>query len=297
MIQVRDLWKKFGRHEALRGLSLNVSEGSAYALIGANGAGKTTTIRTLVNIEEPTSGSVTIMGVDSRRISPRELSYIGYVSESQELPARLTVQDYLAYLRPFYPTWDRDLESALRAQLRVPRNWRIGHLSHGMRIKMLLLCALPYRPKLLILDEPFSGLDPLVREELMQSLLSQAGETTILISTHELGEIEGMATHVAFIDQGRLLFEQSTSDLMERFREVRITFESEVRPPETPADWLDVRSAGSSMTFVDSQFSDSTFGERVGALLTGVRRVETEPMSLRSIFIALARSARESRSE
>jgi len=162
---------------------------------------------------------------------------------------------------------------------------------------MLLLCALPYRPKLLILDEPFSGLDPLVREELMQSLLSQAGETTILISTHELGEIEGMATHVAFIDQGRLLFEQSTSDLMERFREVRITFESEVRPPETPADWLDVRSAGSSMTFVDSQFSDSTFGERVGALLTGVRRVETEPMSLRSIFIALARSARESRSE
>ncbi len=296
MIEVCDLRKKFGRREVLRGLNLNVPEGSAYALIGANGAGKTTTIRTLVNIEEPTSGSVSIMGVDSRRISPREFCQIGYVSENQELPARLTVQDYLAYLRPFYPTWDRDLESALRAQLRVPRNWRIGHLSHGMRIKMLLLCALPYRPKLLILDEPFSGLDPLVREEFMESLLGQAGETTILISTHELGEIEAMATHVAFIDQGRLLFEQPTSELMERFREVRITLDGEVRPPETPADWMDVRSAGAAMTFIDSQFSERTLNERVGTLLTGVRRVEAEPMSLRSIFIALARSARETRS-
>ena len=297
MIHVRDLWKKFGRHEALRGLNLTVPEGSAYALIGANGAGKTTTIRTLVNIEEPTSGSVTIMGIDSRRISPRELSQIGYVSENQELPARLTVADYLDYLRPFYPTWDRDLETAMRAQLRLPSDRRMGDLSHGMRMKMLLACALPFRPKLLILDEPFSGLDPLMREELMETLLGQAGETTILISTHELGEIEAMATHVAFIDEGRVLFEQSMSDLTERFREVRITLDSEARPPETPAGWLDVRTAGAAMTFVDSQFSDSKFNERVGTLLTGVRRVETEPMSLRSIFIALARSARESRPE
>jgi len=295
MIQVRDLWKKFGRHEALRGLSLTVPEGSAYALIGANGAGKTTTIRTLVNIEEPTSGSVTIMGVDSRRISPRELSQIGYVSESQELPVQLTVADYLDYLRPFYPTWDRDLEASIREQLRLPSDRRIGDLSHGMRAKMLLACALPFRPKLLILDEPFSGLDPLVREEFMESLLGQAGETTILISTHELGEIEAMATHVAFIEEGRLLFEQSIGDLMERFREVRITLQSEARQPQTPADWLDVRTAGAAMTFVESQFSDAKFNERVGTLLTGVRRVETESMSLRSIFIALSRSARESR--
>lgn len=295
MIHVRNLWKKFGRHEALRGLSLTVPEGSAYALIGANGAGKTTTIRTVVNIEEPSSGSVTIMGVDSRRISPRELRQIGYVSESQELPARLTVAEYLDYLRPFYPAWDRDLESAMRTQLRLPSDRRMGDLSHGMRMKMLLACALPFRPKLLILDEPFSGLDPLVREEFMESLLGQAGETTILISTHELGEIEAMATHVAFIDEGRLLFEQSMSDLTERFREVRVTLEREAQPQVTPADWLDVRTAGAAMTFVDSQFCDAEFNERVGTVLAGIRRIEAEPMSLRSIFTALARSARESR--
>ena len=100
MIQVNDLWKKFGRFEALRGLSFSVPEGSAFALIGANGAGKTTTIKVLMNILEPTRGSATVLGVDSRKISPKELSQIGYVSENQDMPGGLTVAEYLAYLRP-----------------------------------------------------------------------------------------------------------------------------------------------------------------------------------------------------
>src|SRR5580704_4488565 len=116
MIQARNLWKKFGRHDALRGLSFTVPQGSAYALIGANGAGKTTTIKVLMNIIEPTRGNATILGVDSRRISPDELSRIGYVSENQDMPEKLTVAEYLAYLRPFYPKWDRDLEASILRQ-------------------------------------------------------------------------------------------------------------------------------------------------------------------------------------
>src|ERR1700691_4162237 len=108
MIHIENLWKRFGRFVALKGLGFEVPEGSAFALIGANGAGKTTTIKVLMNILEPTRGSATILGVDSRRISPRELSRIGYVSENQDLPEALTVGDYLDYLRPFYPQWDRD---------------------------------------------------------------------------------------------------------------------------------------------------------------------------------------------
>jgi ABC-2 type transport system ATP-binding protein len=298
MIHAENVWKKFGRHVALRGLTLTVPEGSAYALIGANGAGKTTTIRTMINSIEPTSGSVTIMGVDSRRLSPRELNRIGYVSENQTLPPQLKVADYFDYLRPFYPAWDRDLEAAFRAQLRLPSDRRIGDLSHGMRMKLALACALPYRPKLLILDEPFSGLDPLVRDEFMEGLIAQAGETTLVISTHELGEIEGLATHVAFIEEGEVMFEQSLSDLMDRFREVRVTLDREPSPPPgAPPGWLDVRTAGAAMTFIDSHYSDAELRGSVGTLLAGVRRVETEPMSLRSIFTALARSARESRSK
>src|SRR5215471_12926076 len=245
MIEVKDLWKKFRRHDALRGLSFTVPQGSAYALIGANGAGKTTTIKILMNIIEPTRGSASVFGKDSRKISPRELCRIGYVSENQDMPEKLTVSEYLGYLRPFYPTWDPDLEASVKRQLRLPNDRRIGHLSHGMRMKMALACALPFRPELLILDEPFSGLDPLVRDEFMEQLLQQAGEMTVLISSHELGEIDGVATHVAFLDEGALLFEESMADLTNRFREVRITTDSEASfPGGSPADWLDVRVSG-----------------------------------------------------
>src|SRR6267154_2096198 len=99
MIRAENLCKKFGRFDALRGLSFDVPDGSAFALIGANGAGKTTTIKVLMNIFEPTRGSATLLGVDSRKVSRRELAQIGYVSENQDMPARLTVGEYVAYLR------------------------------------------------------------------------------------------------------------------------------------------------------------------------------------------------------
>jgi len=294
MIQARNLWKKFGRHDALRGLSFTVPQGSAYALIGANGAGKTTTIKVLMNIIEPTQGSCTVLGVDSRRISPHELSRIGYVSENQEMPERLTVAEYLDYLRPFYPKWDRDLEASILRQLRLPPGRQIGHLSHGMRLKMALACALPFRPELLILDEPFSGLDPLVRDEFMEQLLCQAGEMTVLISSHELGEIDGVATHVAFLDEGKLLFEESMADLTGRFREVRITTESEAKQPgRLPPHWLDVRTTGNVLSFVDAHFSDEGLDERLHSLVRGVKRIDAEPMALRSIFTTLARASRD----
>src|SRR5580692_9337623 len=134
MIRADNLWKKFGRHEALQGLSFSVPDGSAYALIGANGAGKTTTIRILMNILEAERGNATVLGVNSRRISPRELAQIGYVSENQDMPERMTVAGYLDYLRPFYPRWDSTLEASLLRQLRLPATRKIGDLSHGMRM-------------------------------------------------------------------------------------------------------------------------------------------------------------------
>jgi len=140
MIQAENVWKQFGRHEVLKGLNLNVAEGSAYALIGPNGAGKTTTIRLLMNLLEPASGRATVLGVDSRKISPALLAQIGYVSENQKFPGRLTVDEYIAYLRPFYPTWDRALESSITAQLGLPGRHKIKALSHGMRIKLALAC-------------------------------------------------------------------------------------------------------------------------------------------------------------
>jgi ABC-2 type transport system ATP-binding protein len=294
MIQVQDLHKKFRRFEALRGLSFSVPQGSAFALIGANGAGKTTIIKILTNILEPTSGRATLLGVDSRKLSPRELVQIGYVSENQDMPPRLTVAEYVDYLRPFYPTWDRDLERETLRQLRLPSERKIGDLSHGMRLKMALLCALPYRPKLLLLDEPFSGLDPLVRDEFMEGLLRQAGEMTILVSSHELGEIDGVATDIGFLDEGKLLFQESMADLNGRFREVRVTLADEAAPPaQVPKDWVGLQALGNVLTFVETSFDEKRFGEFVRSQLGEVRAIDSQPMSLRSIFTTLARAARD----
>jgi ABC-2 type transport system ATP-binding protein len=296
MIRIENLWKKFGRFEALRGLSFDVPDGSAFAMIGANGAGKTTTIKVLMNILEPTRGSATLLGVNSRKLSARELAQIGYVSENQGMPSRLTVEEYTTYLRAFYPSWDRDLEATISRQLRLPLDRRIGDLSHGMRMKMALMCALPYRPKLLILDEPFSGLDPLVRDEFMEGLLDQAGEMTILISSHELGEIDGVATHVAFLDEGKLLFQESMSDLTRRFREVRLTLDVEAtRPSRAPKEWMEMQTMGNVLTFVDTQFDKSGLNERIRSQFNGVREIDSQPMALRSIFTTLARAARDGR--
>jgi len=294
IIQAHSLHKTFGRHEVLRGLSLSVSEGSAYALIGANGAGKTTTIRVLMDILEPSGGAATVLGVDSCRLSPREFAQIGYVSENQEMPGRLTVGQYLQYLRPFYATWDHDLERSVLHQLRLPMERRIRDLSHGMRLKMALACALSFRPKLLVLDEPFSGLDSLIRDEFMERLLHQAGEMTIFISSHELAEIEGVITHVGFIDRGRLLFQESMTELSDRVREVRITLERQAAAPNrVPEGWVQLTSVGNVFSFVDTQFKDEHLMGSVATLFNGIKNIDVRPIALRSIFTTLARAARD----
>jgi ABC-2 type transport system ATP-binding protein len=245
-----------------------------------------------MNLMRPTSGHATVIGINSRELSPRERAQIGYVSENQDMPGRLTVGQYLNYLRHFYPTWDPQLEQVVLQQLRLPMERRIKDLSHGMRLKMALACALPFRPKLLVLDEPFSGLDPLLREEFMEQLLTQAEAMTILISSHELADIESAATHVAYIEQGRLLFQEGMDDLCARIREVRITLkDTAVTPPALPMHWLWAKAAGSVLTFMDVQFHEEQLGAQLSSLLTGICDVQVQPVALKDIFTTLARAA------
>jgi len=293
IVQAENVWRQFGRHEALRGLSLSVPQGSAYALIGANGAGKTTTIKVLMNLIRPTRGTATVLGTDSQQLPPEILAQIGYVSESQVLPARLSVAEYIDYLRPFYPSWDRELESSIRSRMQVPSERRIGQLSHGMRLALGLTCALPYRPKLLILDEPFSGLDPLVREELMEGLLPLIGDLTLFVASQELDEIESVATHIGFLHAGRMLLEEPLEELSGRLREVRVTLdEPAVVPERMPKEWLQARAFGNVLTFVDSHFSEDNLDERLRLVLGPVRQIDTQTLPLNSVFKTLARAAR-----
>jgi ABC-2 type transport system ATP-binding protein len=220
VIETHDLAKNYGQFGALHGLNLSMPQGSVFALVGASGAGKTTTIKILLNMIEPSRGRATVLGVDTRSIDPPLLAQVGYVSESQALPARLRVEQFFNYLRPCYPTWDSRLELQLRRQLRLPAGRRISELSHGMRLKLALACAMSFRPRLLVLDEPFSGLDALTRDEMIGEFLRETREMSILISSHELDEVERLATHVAFLDEGRLLFQGTLPELREHAREV-----------------------------------------------------------------------------
>ncbi len=294
MIEIRDLTKKYKHHGALRNLSLSVPQGSAFLVVGANGAGKTTMIKILMNLLEATSGTAEILGVDSRKLSPQQLAQIGYVSENQELPGNLRVAEYLAYLRPFYPTWDAQMEAETLRQFRLPGDRKINELSHGMRVKLALTCALSYRPRLLVLDEPFSGLDPLVRDEFMEGLAGYAHEMTILMSSHELGEAEAFGTDVAFIDEGRLLFQESMELLTARMQEIKVTLDrpASVRLP-APADWVDVRESGNVLTFVHTQFVENDLQAQLQTRIDGVQRIEVSPMPLRTIFTSLSRATRK----
>jgi len=298
MIVANELRKQYGKQEAIEGLTFSVPEGSAFALIGANGAGKTTTIKILMNILQPSSGHATIFGVDSQRLSANEFQRIGYVSENQQMPLALTVGEYLDYLRPFYPRWDKPLERSLVRELGLPADRRIGALSHGMRMKMALVSALPFHPDLLVLDEPFNGLDALVRDELMEGMMDLAGEMTIFISSHDLSEIDSFATEVAFVDQGRLLFQDSMDTLMGRFREVQIVLEGEALVPgNIPSEWINVKAMGSVVSFVDTRFAESTMSGRLSPYWSHIQRVETKPLSLRAIFTTLARASRTSQNK
>jgi ABC-2 type transport system ATP-binding protein len=290
-IESQGLNKRFGRHTAVRNVSLRVPHGSAFALIGNNGAGKTTTLRMLVNILQPDSGEARVLGVDSRKLVRTDFLNIGYVSENQKLPERLTVAQYFDYLRALYENWDRDLERTLRLDLDLPPGRKLGKLSHGMRMKTLLVAALAFRPKVLILDEPLSGLDPLVRDEIVQGLLRQADETTIVISSHEITEIETFTTHVAFMDRGELVFQDAIDALLGRFRAIDVALAGNAKlPAEIPSSWINVEHAERSLRFVDTAFETYDASLHSLSARLGPVRFDAEPMSLRDISKAMMRA-------
>jgi len=290
MIEARNITKRFGSYEALSGLSFSVAQGSVYALLGANGAGKTTTIKLMMNILAPTRGDLALMGTPSRELGRRQLSQIGYVAESQVLPRQMAVGAYLDYLRPFYPNWDVVLEQSMVQQFKLPLDRKIRTLSHGMRIKLALVAALAFKPKLLVLDEPFSGLDPLVRDDLVESVLSHAEDLTIFISSHELNEIQGFVSDIGFLERGRLLFQESIDVLSARVRLIRVTLQATTRLPDTwPAAWLAPSTSGNVLRFVHTAFVEDQLASEIAALVGDVKYVQAEPMDLRSIFTAIAR--------
>jgi ABC-2 type transport system ATP-binding protein len=294
-LQTQALSKKFGRVRALDSLDFSVTQGAVHALVGPNGAGKTTLIKILMNIFPASSGSASVLDMDSRKISGKAFAAIGYVSENQQLPSWMRVGAFLAYLRPFYPTWDKELEAQLVRKFDLPLDRKLKHLSRGMRMKAALASALAFRPKLIVLDEPFSGLDPMVRDELGTALLERSADSTIFLSSHDLAEIEGFATHMSYLDAGRLRLSEEMSSLTARFREIEVALDGPATmPANLPATWTQVVTSGQSVRFVDSCFEQQAAEAAVAQHWGPARSINIAPMSLRAIFLALAKMNRSS---
>ena len=296
IIESQALRVKFGHAEALKGIDLHVPEGAVYALLGPNGAGKSTAIRVLMNVLRQDSGDATVLGTDTRRLGPRHFQHIGFVSENQRLPGALSLQAYFAYLSRLYERWDAALAGSLCAQFDLPPDRKLKALSHGMRIKALLIGALAFRPKLLVLDEPFSGLDTVTRDEIVGGLLQQVQDTSVLISSHELSEIESFTTHVAFLQDGRLAIEESIESLQARFREITATLSGRrTLPSPLPDSWLMPEVQGHRLRLVHARCTDEADALRELEQHFGAVRASFEPMSLRAVVGTLIQDGRRRR--
>jgi ABC-2 type transport system ATP-binding protein len=208
----------------------------------------------------------------------------------------MTVGYFLDYLAPFYPTWDHALAAELLRQFQLPPVEKLKHLSRGMRMKASLASSLAYRPRLIVLDEPFTGLDALVRDELIESLLARAENTTIFISSHDLGEIESFASHIGYLEQGRLGISEELEQLNARFREIVLTFDQAPALPRVlPESWLQVEAAGNVVRFVETRFEEERTAAEARRLFPDYRDMAANGMPLRSIFVALAKASRDGR--
>ena len=293
MLRLEAVVRRFGSLIALDEISLKIPAGSVFALAGPNGAGKSTALKLCVNLLRPTSGRVEVFGVDSRRLGPPQLARIGYVSEHRQLPDWMTVTAWLAYLKPFYPDWhDEDLAELMRVY-QLPPHRPLRSLSRGMRMQAALCAALAYRPSLLLLDEPFSGLDVLVREQLIETLVARTGDTTVVLASHDLAEIESFATHVAYISEGRLRFVEEIGALSSRFREIEVMLDAPpvALPPALPRGWLNLEQSSRTVRFVHSRYEAPRAESEIRAHFSGVCEVTVRALPLRSIFVALAKTA------
>jgi ABC-2 type transport system ATP-binding protein len=220
VINVSGLTRRFGATTALDSVSLSLPRGAVYGLVGANGAGKTTLIKHVLGLLRAESGSVRVFGLDPVADPVGVLSRIGYLSEENDLPGWMRVDELIRYSRAFYPAWDDAYAEELRQTFALDRAARIKNLSKGQKARMGLLIALAHRPELLVLDEPSSGLDPIVRKDILGAVMRTIADEgrTVLFSSHLLDEVEEVADHVTMISEGRIVLSAPLSVIKDSHR-------------------------------------------------------------------------------
>lgn len=224
VIQARGLSKRYGKVEALAGIDLDVPEGSIVGLIGPNGAGKTTALKAILGLTR-FEGELDVLGHDPRGARQKLLQDVCFIADVAVLPRWLRVHQAVDFVEAVHPRFDRERAEAFLARTEVAPQRKVGQLSKGMVTQLHLALIMAIDARLLVLDEPTLGLDILYRKSFYETLLNDYfdGERTILVTTHQVEEIENILTHVLFMQHGRIVLDESMEALPERFTEVLVT--------------------------------------------------------------------------
>jgi ABC-2 type transport system ATP-binding protein len=284
-IEVSRLTRRFGAKAALDDVSLTVPAGGVFGLIGANGAGKTTLIKHLLGMLRAEQGSVRVFGQDPIANPVGVLGRIGYLSEDRDLPDWMRVRELMNYTQAFFPNWDERYAEELREAFDLNPNARIKTLSRGQRARAGLLAALGHRPPLLVLDEPSSGLDPVVRRDILSAIIRTIAEEgrTVLFSSHLLDEVERVADRVAIINQGRLLLTASMDEVKERHRRVTLRFNLPHERPPALVGAFSHSGGGFEWTYLCNGESEQL---RHAAGAIGATVVDDAALTLDEIFVS-----------
>lgn len=285
VIQIETLTRRFGPKPALDGVSLTVPRGSVFGLVGANGAGKTTLIKHVLGLLRAQTGKVRVFERDPTVDSAEVLGRIGYLAEDNDLPGWMRVGELLRYVQAFYPNWNEAYARQLRKEFELDSDAQVKTLSKGQRARAGLLVALAHRPELLVLDEPSSGLDPIVRRDILEAIIRTTAEEgrTVLFSSHLLHEVERVADSVAMIDQGRVVFSATLDDVKDTHRCVKFRFEGPRREPPQCDSALAWEGKGCEWTALCDRPSREV---RDAAAGWGACVVEERVPSLDEIFVA-----------
>lgn len=285
-IQIDGVTRQFASKRALDNVSLTVPRGVVFGLVGENGAGKTTLIKHILGLLRPQAGSVRVFGLDPVAEPAQALAQIGYLSENRDLPAWMRIDELLRYTRAFYKSWDDRYAEELRAQFGLNNSARVRNLSRGETARAGLMLALAHRPPLLVLDEPSSGLDPVVRRDILEAIIRTVAEEgrTVLFSSHLLEEVERVSDHLAMMHNGKLVLCGTLEDIKAAHRRIVVRFDSPLARPPVLEGALSVTGAAHEWTVVCNGIGNVT----TAAARLGGKIVSEHAPSLDEIFVAHA---------
>ena len=285
IVEVQRLTRQFDGKIALNDLSLIGPRGGVFGLIGGNGAGKTTLIRHILGMLKAQTGSVRVFGLDPVENPVGVLGRIGYLSEDRDLPNWMRVHELIRYTQAFYPNWDPKYAEELREAFDLDPKAKVKALSRGQRARAGLLVALAHRPDLLVLDEPSSGLDPVVRRDILGAIIRTIADEgrTVFFSSHLLDEVERVADRVAIIHEGRIMLTASMDEIKESHRRMTLRFGKAMSQPPALVGTLACEGGGAEWTYVCNGESEQL---RRAAEAIGATVVDDSALSLDEIFVS-----------